>query len=144
MPKRPSVVVSREDAKIIRENQLEYDHTPLEDTYATEDAPQLDLDLDNGIPLVNVAHPSIFPVSALETAEIEIPLGALDEQVGGDHYKDCKIQPLEYAYANDLNVCEHAIVKYITRHRKKGQVQDLEKVIHYARLEAKLTYGEDI
>lgn len=91
-----------------------------------------------------------FNPSSLEQVEIELTnvphptKSALAEQVGGDHYKSCGIQPLEYAYANGLDVCEHAIVKYITRHKKKGQVQDLEKVIHYARLEAKLVYGVDI
>lgn len=59
---------------------------------------------------------------------------ALDTQVGGDHYKDCKIQPIEYIMANDLPYCEANIVKYITRWRKKGGKQDIEKVIHYAQI----------
>jgi len=59
---------------------------------------------------------------------------ALSKQVGGDHYKDCKIQPVEYILANSLSYCEANIVKYITRHHKKGGRQDVEKVIHYAEL----------
>ena len=59
---------------------------------------------------------------------------ALDRQVGGNHYKDCKIQPIEYIHANNLNFCEANIVKYITRWRAKGGLQDVEKVIHYAQL----------
>jgi len=70
--------------------------------------------------------------------------GSLGKQVGGDHYKDCNIQPLEYGYANSLSICEHAVVKYITRHKKKGQIEDLRKAKHYVELEAKLTYGEEI
>ena len=45
----------------------------------------------------------------------------LDKQVGGDHYKDCKIQPVEYIVGNDLTFLEGNIIKYITRHRRKGE-----------------------
>jgi hypothetical protein len=53
------------------------------------------------------------------------------EQVGGSHYKTMKIQPLEYAFANDLGICEHAVVKYVSRWKLKGGIQDLEKARHY-------------
>jgi hypothetical protein len=68
---------------------------------------------------------------------------ALDTQVGGDHYKGCAIQPVEYIAANDLNYFEGNIVKYITRHRRKGSGrEDIEKVIHYAQLMLELEYGD--
>lgn len=63
-----------------------------------------------------------------------LPFKALDRQVGGSHYKDCPIQPIEYIMANELPYCEANIVKYITRHAKKGGAKDIEKVIHYAQL----------
>ena len=67
----------------------------------------------------------------------------LDKQVGGDHYKDCVIQPTVYCQLNKLNTCEANIVKYITRHRTKGEGEkDIQKVIHYAELILKLFYGE--
>jgi hypothetical protein len=53
------------------------------------------------------------------------------EQVGGSHYKTMKIQPLEYALENNLGVCEHAVVKYVSRWKTKGGIQDLEKARHY-------------
>lgn len=59
-------------------------------------------------------------------------MSTLDNQVGGDHYKNKVIQPIEFIMANGLNFCEGSIVKYITRWREKGGVQDLQKVIHYA------------
>ena len=68
---------------------------------------------------------------------------ATEKQVGGDHYKDCKIQPVEYIHSNDLDFFEGNIVKYITRHRKKGSgSQDIKKVIHYAALILELVYNE--
>jgi hypothetical protein len=56
---------------------------------------------------------------------------ALEVQVGGDHYKRMTIQPIEYIQANDLGFCEGNAIKYVTRWRHKGGVQDLKKAIHY-------------
>jgi len=53
----------------------------------------------------------------------------MQAQIGGDHYKNMKIQPLEYSMANGLNACEHSVVKYVSRHRQKNGRQDLEKAI---------------
>ena len=69
---------------------------------------------------------------------------ATDLQVGGDHYKNMAIQPLEFVMANDLNFCEANIVKYITRHHAKGGAEDVKKVIHYAQLLLQLKYGENV
>ena len=54
----------------------------------------------------------------------------LDVQVGGDHYKAMAIQPMEYSMANKLDACQHTIIKYVTRFRDKGGIQDLEKAKH--------------
>lgn len=62
----------------------------------------------------------------------------LDVQVGGGHYKNLKIQPIEYIHANNLGYCEANVVKYISRWRSKGGLQDLEKVKHYVDLLIKL------
>lgn len=56
---------------------------------------------------------------------------AADRQVGGQHYKSKAIQPVDYILANALNFCEGNVVKYVTRWRDKGGVQDLEKAKHY-------------
>lgn len=68
----------------------------------------------------------------------------LSYQIGGDHYKDFKIQPIQFIMDNELSFCEGNVVKYICRHSKKHGLEDLKKVIHYAKLEAKKTYGVDI
>ena len=66
---------------------------------------------------------------------------ALKVQVGGNHYKDCGIQPVEYIHANKLDYFEGNVIKYITRHRTKGQgKKDIEKAIHYAQLILALEY----
>ena len=58
-------------------------------------------------------------------------MSALDTQVGGSHYKDMAIQPMEYSMANQLDACQHTAIKYITRFREKGGIQDLEKAKHF-------------
>jgi len=68
----------------------------------------------------------------------------LDKQVGGDHYKDCVIQPTVYCQLNKLTTCESNIVKYVTRHNKKGEgKEDIKKVIHYAEMLLALEYPEE-
>ena len=61
-------------------------------------------------------------------------MSALDKQVGGSHYKDMAIQPIEYIHKNGLGFCEGNIIKYITRWKTKNGIEDLKKVIHYAEL----------
>lgn len=61
------------------------------------------------------------------------PTTALAKQVAGSHYKDKKIQPVEYIHANNLGFLEGCIVKRITRWRDKpaeSRFQDLEKIKH--------------
>ena len=67
---------------------------------------------------------------------------ATERQVGGDHYKSCKIQPVDYIVENNLTFLEGNVVKYITRHRRKGEgASDIEKVIHYCELILEKDYG---
>lgn len=59
-----------------------------------------------------------------------MPKTALESQVGGSHYKDMAIQPMTYSMANGLDPCQHTIIKYVSRFRQKGGIQDLEKARH--------------
>lgn len=59
---------------------------------------------------------------------------ALSKQVGGDHYKDKKIQPIEYIHANNLGFCVGNVIKYVTRYKDKNGIADLEKAKHYIEL----------
>lgn len=67
---------------------------------------------------------------------------AKEIQVGGNHYKDLKIQPIEYIHANGLDYFEGNVIKYITRHRRKNGKQDLEKAKHYIDLLIELEYNK--
>ena len=58
-------------------------------------------------------------------------MSALETQVGGSHYKSLKIQPVEAWLANDLGPVEASCLKYLTRWREKGGVEDLRKVQHF-------------
>lgn len=61
-------------------------------------------------------------------------MSALDTQIGGDHYKKLKIQPVEYMHANGIPFIEGCIIKYASRWRDKGGIADLEKIKHFAQL----------
>lgn len=57
-------------------------------------------------------------------------MSANDRQTGGSHYLKA-IQPWDYIAANKLDFFEGNIVKYVTRWRQKGGVEDLRKARHY-------------
>lgn len=53
------------------------------------------------------------------------------EQVGGTHYSDRGIQPIEYINTNRLGYHEGNVVKYTTRHKYKNGKEDIKKAIWY-------------
>lgn len=55
-------------------------------------------------------------------------------QIGGDHYKKMKIQPIEFIYENDIPYIEANVIKYVCRHKYKNGLEDLEKAKHYIEL----------
>lgn len=68
----------------------------------------------------------------------------LSKQVGGLHYKKYKIQPIEYIHANNIPFIEGSIIKYVTRHKDKGKVEDLLKAKHLIEILAYLEYNTRI
>ncbi len=58
-------------------------------------------------------------------------MSANDTQVAGNHYKAKAIQPWDYIISNDLGYLEGNVVKYVSRWRDKGGVDDLRKAMHY-------------
>ncbi len=67
---------------------------------------------------------------------------ALKEQVGGNHYKDMQIQPIEFITKNGLGFCEGNVIKYVCRYKHKNGKEDLLKAKHYIDLLIELEYGE--
>jgi hypothetical protein len=61
-------------------------------------------------------------------------LSALESQVGGNHYKGMKIQPIEFIHANNIPHLEACAIKYLCRWRDKNGVEDLKKAKHYIEL----------
>ena len=59
---------------------------------------------------------------------------ALERQVGGSHYVNKGIQPVEFWAANMWDGFSCSILKYMTRWKEKNGVQDLEKALHFAQL----------
>ena len=60
-------------------------------------------------------------------------MAANDKQVSGTHYKDKDkdIQPWDYIAANKLGYFEGNVVKYVSRWKSKGGLEDLKKARHY-------------
>jgi len=67
---------------------------------------------------------------------------ALQKQVGGSHYAEMAIQPIEFITANNLSFLEGNIIKYVCRHQNKNGADDIKKAIHYCELLLQMEYGE--
>ena len=64
------------------------------------------------------------------------------KQIGGAHYQSMTIQPSEFINKNNLPFAEGNAIKYLCRHKQKGQKQDLEKAIHYCQMAIDRDYPE--
>ena len=57
--------------------------------------------------------------------------GSNDIQWGGNHYKDKAIQVWDFIAANNLDYFQGNVVKYVSRYKDKGGLEDLKKARHY-------------
>ena len=67
---------------------------------------------------------------------------ATDKQIGGNHYKGFKIQPIEFITKNKLSFIQGCIIKYICRFENKNGIQDLEKIKHYCDLQIQMLQND--
>ena len=65
------------------------------------------------------------------------------KQVGGSHYESMIIQPSEFINRNNIPFAEGNAIKYLCRHKQKGQKQDLEKAIHYCQMAIDRDYPKE-
>ena len=79
----------------------------------------------NGIPFDGNTPGCSVPTKA--PTPVATAKSAWDTQIGGTHYTDMKIQPFQYSMANKLDPMQHTIIKYVSRFRAKGGIEDLEK-----------------
>jgi hypothetical protein len=63
--------------------------------------------------------------------QVSAQIRANEQQVGGAHYAVKAIQPWDFIIANDIGYLEGNIIKYISRWKDKGGVEDLKKAQHY-------------
>ena len=61
-------------------------------------------------------------------------MSAKEEQIGGGHYKDMAIQPVEFITKNGIGYVEGSVIKYVCRWRKKNGIEDLKKAKHFLEL----------
>ena len=76
--------------------------------------------------------------AAVDSEKVET---ALDTQIGGMHYKNCAIQPVEFIIKNKLGFLEGCVIKRICRYEDKNGLEDLKKAKHEIDLLIELKYG---
>lgn len=70
-------------------------------------------------------------------------MSAKENQIGGDHYKGCAIQPVEFIQRNNLGFLEGCVIKRMVRYKNKNGIEDLKKAIHEIQLLIEIQYGEN-
>lgn len=70
-------------------------------------------------------------ISTIRPVTGSIGTSALEKQVGGCHYKQFAIQPVEFINANNLSYMQGNVIKYVMRYPFKNGIADLEKAKHY-------------
>lgn len=73
-------------------------------------------------------------------AVCEMPISI---EVGGNHYRKMKIQPIEFITANNLGFCVGNIIKYVVRYPYKNGKEDLLKARHYIDLLIESEYPDN-
>ena len=63
-------------------------------------------------------------------------------QIGGDHYRNLAIQPAHYCHLNGIGFMEGCVIKYVTRWKSKGGVEDLRKARHFLDLLIEMEEGK--
>lgn len=114
----------------------------------------LDTDLDGrGILLQQPEHPhkswyaNLDDFVVIGSIDLDPPVltettiyNPLDDMVGGSHYKDGKLQPMEFAAMHEYTPPQYTAFKYVHRHRNKNGAQDVAKAIHCLHLLLKIEY----
>lgn len=94
-------------------------------------------------PLVPRRFENEFPEHVIDTAlretgldKLADDLSALGKQVGGSHYKNLKIQPMEFCMVNELDFATSNVIKYLVRRKGDSvkRAEDLRKAIHCIQL----------
>lgn len=80
--------------------------------------------------------------TAFEFPYVKAKDDAFAHQIGGSHYTDMPIQPIEFILKNNLGWSEGNAIAYISRWRKKGGLQDLRKAVDT--LNKLISYEESI
>ena len=74
---------------------------------------------------------------------VELEDSPMHTQVGGNHYKDMEIQPVEFIHKNGIGYMEGNVIKYVSRWRGKNGLEDLKKARHYIDLLIEMESGKN-
>ena len=135
----PHLLTEGKIYKLIREETYGYtlvhDKSPIEGTFPKN--------LFEFVPEETSAEPGKTLGDILEEAKATVQ-SAMTTQVGGSHYTKMKIQPYEYCHVNRMGYVEGTALKYLSRWRDKGGLEDLEKAKHAIEwlIEYEQTHGE--
>ena len=84
-----------------------------------------------------------YRVISKVASHVELEDSPMQTQVGGSHYKDMAIQPVEFIHKNGIGYMEGNVIKYVSRWRGKNGLEDLKKARHYIDLLIEMESGKN-
>lgn len=82
-------------------------------------------------------------ISSAEAIQPVASVSALEKQIGGSHYKDFPIQPIEFIHRNKIPFVPANVIKYVCRYAAKNGREDLDKAMHYLQILIELEYSKE-
>lgn len=76
-----------------------------------------------------VSVATVYKLRKSPKQDLEPPANKIQE--GGRHYKEMLIQTWDYIIANKIGYMEGNVIKYVSRWKDKGGIEDLKKARHY-------------
>jgi len=123
----PHLLTEGKIYKLIREETYGYtlvhDKSPIEGTFPKNLFEPAGEEVD-----AKVSNTDVI-LEAIQKADQKVTT-ARETQVGGSHYTKLAIQPYEFCHANRMGYIEGTALKYLSRWRGKGGIEDLRKAKH--------------
>lgn len=85
----------------------------------------------------------VYPSCGTGSADVVHNDDPLNSQIGGSHYTQFQIQPIEFISKNGIGYFEGNVIKYVCRHKFKNGAEDIKKAIHYLQLLLELEYKNE-
>lgn len=129
------IKVTPEQSRIVQETLFKFGCYGINSSKEVGHTDSIYLYLENNIlthgnNIINF-NKEVAPEISFEEFKQKYMQETLTTQVGGNHYQNYAIQPIEFIIKNNIPFLEANIIKYVVRYKNKNGLEDLKKAKHY-------------